>query len=108
MKSLYFFYQISGLSKFYFPLSVIFAIALFSLMGLPPFLGFFIKFYVLTGFIKLEIYLLCCFYLLCGVVSVFYYLRLIKLIFFDKFNTSLFLTPIKFSNYLFSYILIVL
>lgn len=106
MKSLYFFYQISGLSKFYFPLSVIFAIALFSLMGLPPFLGFFIKFYVLTGFIKLEIYLLCCFYLLCGVVSVFYYLRLIKLIFFDKFNTSLFLTPIKFSNYLFSYILI--
>jgi NADH:ubiquinone oxidoreductase subunit 2 (subunit N) len=61
----------------------IFIILLFSLSALPPFLGFFTKYILLLNFIKSKYFLLPIVILLIGVVSIYYYMRITKLIFFD-------------------------
>jgi len=61
-----------------------FLILLFSLAGIPPLAGFFAKFYVFMAVIKAEMYMLAVIGLLSTAVSAFYYLRIIKIIYFDK------------------------
>ena len=60
-------------------------IILFSLAGIPPLGGFFAKFYVFMSVIESEMYVLAIIGLLTTVISAFYYLRIIKIIYFDKF-----------------------
>jgi NADH-quinone oxidoreductase subunit N len=67
-------------------LSFSFLILLFSLGGLPPLLGFYNKFYLFNLLIKNEYYIFVFFNMLMSIISFFYYLRLLKLIFFDKNN----------------------
>ena len=57
---------------------------MFSLAGIPPLGGFFAKFYVFMSVIESEMYVLAIIGLLTTVVSAFYYLRIIKIIYFDK------------------------
>ena len=61
-----------------------FLIILFSLAGIPPLAGFFAKFYIFMAVIKSEMYILAILGLLTTVISAFYYLRIIKIIYFDK------------------------
>ena len=56
---------------------------LFSLAGIPPLAGFFAKFYVFMAVIKVEMYTLAIIGLITTVISAFYYLRIIKIIYFD-------------------------
>ena len=56
---------------------------LFSLAGIPPLAGFFAKFYVFIAVIEKEMYFLAIIGLLATVISAFYYLRIIKIIYFD-------------------------
>merc|ERR1712228_526015 len=62
----------------------LFSILLFSLAGLPPFLGFLAKFGIFTIIIDSSFYLLAVFSILSSCIAIFYYLRLIKIMFFEK------------------------
>ena len=76
--------DLSGLSKNHPVLSFSLLIILFSLAGIPPLAGFFAKFYVFMAVIEQQMYFLAIIGLLATVVAAFYYLRIIKIIYFDK------------------------
>jgi len=76
--------DLSGLSKNHPILALSFLIILFSLAGIPPLAGFFAKFYVFMAVIEAEMYALAIIGVVTTVVSAFYYLRIIKVIYFDK------------------------
>ena len=76
--------DLSGLAKNHPLLSFSFLIVLFSLAGIPPLAGFFAKFYIFTAVIEESMYSLAIIGLLSTVIAAFYYLRLIKIIYFDK------------------------
>jgi len=59
-------------------------IILFSLAGIPPLAGFFAKFYIFKAVLEQSMYFLAIVGLLSTVVAAFYYLRIIKIIYFDK------------------------
>jgi len=76
--------DLSGLSKNHPMLALGFLIILFSLAGMPPLAGFFAKFYIFMAVIEAKMYTLAIIGLVTTVVSAFYYLRIIKVIYFDK------------------------
>ncbi len=78
--------DLSGLSSNHPILSIALLIVLFSLAGIPPLAGFFAKFYIFMAVIEQSMYFLAIIGLLSTVVAAFYYLRLIKIIYFDKPN----------------------
>jgi len=76
--------ELSGLSKNHPRLALCFLVIFFSLAGIPPLAGFFAKFYIFTAVIESEMYALAIIGLITTVISAFYYLRIIKIIYFDK------------------------
>ncbi len=76
--------DLSGLSKNHPLLSLSLLIILFSLAGIPPLAGFFAKFYIFKSVIEQSMFFLAIIGLLSTVVAAFYYLRLIKIMYFDK------------------------
>ena len=76
--------DLSGLSRNHPLLALSFLIILFSLAGIPPLAGFFAKFYVFLAVIEAQMYMLAIIGLITTVVSAFYYIRIIKVIYFDK------------------------
>ena len=76
--------DLSGLSKNHPMLSLSLLIILFSLAGIPPLAGFFAKFYIFKSVLQQSMYFLAIVGLLSTVVAAFYYLRLIKIMYFDK------------------------
>jgi len=84
--------DLSGLSKNHPLISLSLLIILFSLAGIPPMAGFFAKFYVFTAVVKESMYFLAITGLLSTVIAAFYYLRIIKIIYFDpekeKYDTD--------------------
>ena len=85
--------DLSGVSKKHPTLAISFLIILFSLAGIPPLGGFFAKFYVFSSVIEQEMYSLAIIGLLTTVISAFYYLRIIKTIYFD--DSVITFDPIK-------------
>jgi NADH-quinone oxidoreductase subunit N len=75
--------DLSGLSKNHPIISICLLLLLFSLAGIPPLAGFFAKFYIFMAVIKVEMYTLAIIGLITTVISAFYYLRIIKIIYFD-------------------------
>ncbi len=75
--------DLSGISKKNPILAISFLVILFSLAGIPPLGGFFAKFYVFTAVVEQKMYALAIIGLLTTVISAFYYLRIIKTIYFD-------------------------
>ncbi len=76
--------DLSGLSKNHPLLSLSLLIILFSLAGIPPLAGFFAKFYIFKSVLQQSMYFLAIVGLLSTVVAAFYYLRIIKIMYFDK------------------------
>jgi len=76
--------DLSGLSKNHPLLSFSLLIILFSLAGIPPLAGFFAKFYIFKSVLEQSMYFLAIVGLLSTVIAAFYYLRIIKIIYFDK------------------------
>ena len=76
--------DLSGLSKQKPLLALSFLILFFSLAGIPPLGGFFAKFFVFMSVIESELYALAIIGLLTTVISAFYYLKVIKVIYFDE------------------------
>ena len=76
--------DLSGISKNHPILSMCLLITLFSLAGIPPLAGFFAKFYIFLAVIEKKMYFLAIIGLLSTVIAAFYYLRIVKVIYFDK------------------------
>ena len=76
--------DLSGLSKNHPILSLSLLLILFSLAGIPPLAGFFAKFYIFKSVLEQSMYFLAIVGLLSTVVAAFYYLRIIKIMYFDK------------------------
>ncbi len=76
--------DLSGLSKNHPMISLCFLIVLFSLAGIPPLAGFFAKFYIFISVIEQSMYFLAIVGLVSTVISAFYYLKIIKIIYFDE------------------------
>ncbi|MGH1417406.1 MAG: NADH-quinone oxidoreductase subunit NuoN [Hyphomicrobiaceae bacterium] len=76
--------ELSGLARTNLPMAVIFAMLMFSLAGIPPLAGFFAKFYVFAAAVKAGLWPLAIIGVLASVVGAFYYLRIVKLMFFDE------------------------
>jgi len=75
--------QLSGLSQSNLGMAFLFAMLLFSMAGIPPLAGFFAKFGVFNAAIDAKLYPLAVIGVLSSVVAAFYYLRIIKVMFFD-------------------------
>ena len=65
-------------------LAFFFAMLLFSLAGVPPLAGFFAKWYVFVAAIKAGLFTLAVVGVLASVVGAFYYLTIIKVMYFDE------------------------
>tara|TARA_B100002052_G_C15627740_1_gene482616 strand:- start:104 stop:694 length:591 start_codon:yes stop_codon:yes gene_type:complete len=76
--------ELSGMSKNHPLASLSLLIVLFSLAGIPPLAGFFAKFYIFMAVIESEMYTLAIIGLVTTVVSAFYYIRIIKIMYFDN------------------------
>ena len=75
--------QFSGLSRSNIILALTFTFTLLSIAGIPPLAGFFSKYLVLINAIENQFYLLSFIAVITSAISTFYYLRLIKWIFFN-------------------------
>jgi NADH-quinone oxidoreductase subunit N len=76
--------DLAGLSKTHPVMAFLLAMLLFSLAGIPPLAGFFAKFYVFLAAIESGLYVLAVIGVLASVVGAFYYLRIIKIMYFDE------------------------
>jgi NADH-quinone oxidoreductase subunit N len=74
----------AGLSRTNPLLAFFFAMLLFSLAGIPPLAGFFAKWYVFVAAIKAGMFTLAVVGVLASVVGAFYYLTIIKVMYFDE------------------------
>ena len=80
--------DLAGISRQNPLLAISFLIIMFSLAGIPPLAGFFAKFYIFMSVIESGMYTLAIVGLLSTVISAFYYLRIIKIIYFDDIKNS--------------------
>nr|YP_009495541.1 NADH dehydrogenase subunit 2 [Psammoneis japonica]AWQ64271.1 NADH dehydrogenase subunit 2 [Psammoneis japonica] len=83
------------LSKSNKMLAIIFSIALLSIAGLPPMIGFIVKFGVFLVVIEASMYFVALFSILFSVISTFYYIRIIKILYFEKVLVGKLYYPIK-------------
>lgn len=73
-------------------------ILLFSIAGVPPLLGFYSKFFLFLFSLKYKMYWLTILFVIFSVISVFYYIRLVKLMYFNRSSGWVFLSDISFLN----------
>lgn len=70
----------------------------FSLAGIPPFGGFFAKMMVFVALIDGYFYMICIVAVITSSIAAFYYLRIIKILYFEKSNTWIFFDIISKSH----------
>ncbi len=76
--------ELAGLSRNNPMMAFLLAMLLFSLAGIPPLAGFFGKFYVFLAAINSGLYTLAVIGVLSSVVGAYYYLRIVKIMYFDE------------------------
>src|SRR6516162_3585072 len=76
--------QLAGLARTQPTMAFFLAMLLFSMAGVPPLAGFFAKFYVFLAAIKAVLYLLAVLGVVTSVVGAYYYLAIVKLMYFDE------------------------
>jgi len=76
--------DLSGLYKNHPFASIMISLTMFSLAGIPPLAGFFGKFYIFMSAIESNMFALSIIGVLASVVGAFYYLRIVKIIYFDE------------------------
>jgi len=87
--------DLSGLSKDKPIFSICIAITMLSMAGIPPFAGFFGKFYIFIAALEAKLFYLAILGVLFSVVSAFYYLRIIKIMYFEDLKISNYQTNIS-------------
>jgi NADH-quinone oxidoreductase subunit N len=76
--------DLSGLARTHPGLAFCFAAMLFSLAGIPPLAGFFAKFYVFAAAIQAGLVTLAVIGVVTSVVGAYYYVRIVKIMYFDE------------------------
>lgn len=76
--------SISGLAKINPVISLTFASTLFSMAGIPPLAGFFSKVFVLSSSLRINALGISLFAVVMSCIACFYYIRLVKMMYFDK------------------------
>ncbi|HYQ07213.1 MAG TPA: NADH-quinone oxidoreductase subunit NuoN [Xanthobacteraceae bacterium] len=76
--------QLAGLARTQPTTAFFLAMLLFSMAGVPPLAGFFAKFYVFLAAIKAGLYLLAVIGVVTSVVGAYYYLAIVKVMYFDE------------------------
>jgi NADH-quinone oxidoreductase subunit N len=76
-------YDLAGLSRTNPMMALALAICLFSLAGIPPLAGFFGKLYIFLAAIDGGLYTLAVIGVLSSVVAAYYYIRIVKVMYFD-------------------------
>lgn len=71
-------------SKSNYTLATFFSIILFSVAGFPPMIGFLVKINVFLTAIESSMYFVALVSILCSVIATFYYIRIIKILYFEK------------------------
>lgn len=79
-------------------LAIVFALSLFSMAGIPPLAGFFAKFYIFFAALENASYLMLVVGLLTSVISTFYYIRIIKVIYFESKKQHFYYRQINYKN----------
>ena len=97
-KSLKYIYELKSLKESKSFLSYLMMIILFSNAGVPPFLGFFAKFFIFLALINSKYYFLCFLIIILSIISTIYYLRLIRFLFFEPATLVGNFLPINFLN----------
>jgi NADH-quinone oxidoreductase subunit N len=87
--------QLSGLARTHPTMAFFFAMLLFSMAGVPPLAGFFAKFYVFLAAIKAGFYVLAVIGVLASVVGAYYYLTIIKVMYFDEAVEGFYAMPVE-------------
>jgi NADH-quinone oxidoreductase subunit N len=72
------------LGKSNYMLAIFFTTVLFSVAGFPPMIGFLVKMGIFLTAIEVSMYFVALISILCSVVGTFYYIRLIKILYFEK------------------------
>lgn len=81
--------DLAGLSKTHPLMAAALAAFMFSMAGVPPLAGFWGKLYVFQAAVGAELYILAVIGVITSVVSCFYYLRIVKLMYFDEASEPL-------------------
>ena len=76
--------DLAGLGKTNPPMAAVLTAFMFSLTGIPPVAGFFGKFFIFRAAINAEMYTLAVIGVLSSVVAAFYYMRIVKIMYFDE------------------------
>ena len=76
--------DLAGLARNHKGLAFVLAMLMFSLAGIPPLAGFFGKYFVFLAAVKSGLYTLAVIGVVTSVVGAFYYLRIVKIIYFDE------------------------
>jgi NADH-quinone oxidoreductase subunit N len=76
--------DLAGLSRSHPTMAFFLLILMFSLAGIPPMAGFFAKYYVFIAAIKAGLYTLAVIGVLASVIGAFYYLQIVKTMYFDE------------------------
>jgi NADH-quinone oxidoreductase subunit N len=77
-------YDLAGLARTHPTMAFFFAVLLFSLAGIPPLAGFFAKFFVFMAAIKAGLFTLAVLGVIASVVGAYYYLLIVKIMYFDE------------------------
>ncbi len=83
--------DLKGLSNHYPLLSISFLVFMFSMAGIPPLSGFFGKWLVFFAAVEKELYFLAILGVIFSVISAFYYLKIVKIIYFENSDDPLIL-----------------
>tara|TARA_B110000971_G_scaffold88070_1_gene90464 strand:- start:13036 stop:14949 length:1914 start_codon:yes stop_codon:yes gene_type:complete len=73
-----------SLSKSNYTLATFLSVILFSVAGFPPMIGFLVKINVFSTAIESSMYFVALVSILCSVVATFYYIRMVKIMYFEK------------------------
>jgi NADH-quinone oxidoreductase subunit N len=76
--------DLAGLGRTNKGLAFVLSMLMFSLAGIPPMAGFFAKLFVFMAAVKSGLWLLAILGVIASVVGAFYYLRIVKIIYFDE------------------------
>lgn len=71
------------------------AVTMFSIAGLPPLVGFLAKIGVFLSLLRENLYFICIIAILCSVVSTFYYIRVVKVLYFENLLVGKLYHPIE-------------
>ena len=90
--------DLAGLGKTKKTAAVAISLVMFSMIGIPPLAGFFGKYYVLFDLVSIEEYTLVVIAIVASLIAAYYYLRVIKSIYFDEPTIAAIKIPLSFEQ----------